>query len=251
MTNHPPRLHLKIHSGIVIVASDFHYWPGPASTAHRALVKFIRDLQPKIVVANGDVMDASTISRHPPIGWENRPSLIEELDVCKERLEELEGPHKKIWTLGNHDARFETRLASVASEFAGIRGLHLQDHFPAWTPCWSAWINDVVVKHRYKGGMHAPKNNTLWAGMSIVTGHLHSARVVPHTDYLGTRYGVDTGCIADPSGGQFIDYTEDNPKDWRSGFGLLTFHKGELLFPELVSVWDDKHVQFRGQLIKV
>ena len=57
--------------------------------------------------------------------------------------------------------------------------------------------------------------------------------------------------LADPNGPQFMDYTEDNPKNWRSGFALLTIVKGRLLWPELVSVWDAKHVCFRGELVKV
>ena len=110
-----------------------------------------------------------------------------------------------VWTLGNHDGRFETRLATVAREYAELHGVSLKDHFPAWGACWAAWINnDVVVKHRYKGGVHATHNNTMWAGKTIVTGHLHSAKVTPFDDYDGTRYGVDCGCLADPYGDQFL-----------------------------------------------
>ena len=45
-----------------------------------------------------------------------------------------------------------------------------------------------------------------------------------------------------PHGDQFIDYREDNPVDWRSGFAILTFYKGMLLMPELVQVLDGKDV---------
>jgi hypothetical protein len=130
--------------------------------------------------------------------------------------------------------------------------MHLRDHFPRWVPCWAAWINDdVVVKHRYKGGTHAAHNNTLYAGKTMVTGHLHALKVSPFNDYHGTRWGVDTGTIADPQGPQFVDYTEDNPKDWRAGFVVLTFKDGELLWPEVVRVMDDEHVDFRGKVIRV
>jgi hypothetical protein len=132
-----------------------------------------------------------------------------------------------------------------------MKGIHLRDHFPNWEPGWSCWVNDVVVKHRFKGGIHATHNNAVTSGKHMVTGHLHSAKVTPWTDYNGTRYGVDTGCLADPDHRAFVDYTEDNPKNWRSAFALLTFHKGRLLMPELVQVFDDKHVEFRGEVIKV
>lgn len=237
---------------IVLVGSDAHYWPGiPTSTAHLALVKFCADLSPDVIIVNGDALDAASISRHPPIGWEGAPTLRQEIEVCQERLGDLEAEKKKhtrlIWTLGNHDARFETKLASVAPEYREIVGVHLKDHFPAWEPCWSVFLNDnCVVKHRFRGGMHATQNNTLWAGRTMVTGHLHSQRITPLTDLNGTRWGVDTGCLADPLGPQF-EYLEDNPVNWRSGFAVLTWENGELLTPELVRVTEPGRYEFRGK----
>lgn len=253
--SHPHRVEFEVKNGVVLIASDAHYWPGPASTAHRAFVRFCKDLRPKAVIMNGDAIDAATISRHPPIGWETRPKLADEIEAAKERLHEIEKATfkaRKIWTLGNHDSRFETRIATLAPEYAKIHGVHLRDHFPQWEPGWSAWINnDVVAKHRFKGGIHAPHNNTQWAGRTMITGHLHSQKVIPFTDYNGTRYGVDTGCLADTDHKAFVDYSEDSPKNWRSGFCVLTFRDGKLLMPELASVWDSDHVQFRGEIIKV
>jgi hypothetical protein len=249
------RKELEVLNGTVIVFSDAHFWPGPASTAHRALVKFCKDLAPQVIVCNGDAIDGSAISRHPPIGWESCPSVKEELEVCQERLSDIAvavGEVPKIWLLGNHDARFETRLAQVAPEFKDIHGIHLKDHFPAWECGWSLFINgDVVIKHRFKGGAHAPYNNTITSGLSMVTGHLHSAKVTPFTDYRGTRYGVDTGCLADTYHPAFQGYCEDSPRDWRASFCVLTFVDGALLMPELVLVWDENHVQFRGEIIPV
>jgi hypothetical protein len=249
------RKEVDLRDGVVLVASDFHYWPGEPSTAHRAFVKFCKKLRPDIVVANGDVFDGCSISRHPPIGWNRLPSVKEELEVCKERLAEIAKAAPKarrFFPLGNHDARFETRLAQVAPEFKDVHGISLADHIMGWAPCWAVHINDnTVIKHRYKGGSHAPYNNTVASGRSIITGHLHSQKVTPYTDYSGTRYGVDTGCIADPHHDAFTDYTECNSLDWRSGFCVLTYRAGRLLMPELVSVWDAKTVQFRGELIEV
>lgn len=249
---YPQRVALDVKNGIVIVGSDAHYWPGPASVMHKALVRACKEYKPKAIILNGDVIDAPTASRHAPIGWEKRPKLADEIEAAKERTHEIVtagGRAERAWNLGNHDARFETRLATIAPEYANIHGVHLSDHFPLWAPAWSTWINnDVVVKHRFKGGIHATHNNTLWAGRSIITGHLHSAKVTPLTDYNGTRYGVDGGSIADTDHAAFVDYTEDNPKNWRSAFAILTFKDGKLLQPELVLKWDDSRVQFRGAI---
>lgn len=250
----PGRVHAEIENGVVVVGSDCHYWNKEKSAAHRAFVKFCSEFKPSIVVMNGDVLDGATISRHPPINWEDRPSVASEIESCQDRLGEITkaaGGARRIWSLGNHDARLEVRLATVAPEFAKVHGMHLRDHFPDYEPCWSVWINDdVVVKHRNKGGIHATHNNTLWAGKTMVTGHLHSLKVTPLTDYTGTRFGVDTGCIADPWGPQF-EYLEDNPRNWRSGFAVLTFARGKLLWPEVVHAISPTEVEFRGRVWKV
>jgi len=102
-----------------------------------------------------------------------------------------------------------------------------------------------------KGGVHATHNNAVTSGKTIVTGHLHSLKVTPFSDYNGERFGVDTGTLADPDGPQFVDYLEDNPTNWRSGFAVLTFHNGRLLWPELVHAMAPDLIQFRGQVINV
>lgn len=251
---HAARQHLTVRDGIVLVGSDAHYWPGIVTPAHKAFAHFAKKLKPAAIIMNGDVFDGASVSRHPSIGWENKPSVIEEIDACTERLEEIEkaAPKaEKLWTLGNHDARFESRLANVAPEYARVHGVHLKDHFRAWEPCWSVWINDaVVVKHRWRGGIHAVHNNTVNSGKTMVTGHLHSLKVTPWTDYNGTRWGVDTGTLAAPFGDQFT-YTEDNPVNWRSGFAVLTFRDGRLMQPETVMVISDDAVDFRGDVIRV
>jgi hypothetical protein len=258
--SHAGRIELDVEDGIVVIGSDAHFWPDERTTAFRAYVKFCHEFAPKIraKIMNGDVLDGASISRHPPIGWEKRPSLIQEIEACRDRLHEIEQAAPKarrLWTLGNHCARFATRLATVAPEFARVHGVALNDHFPNWESAWSCWINDgeAVVKHRHKNGIHATHNNTIWAGKTMVTGHLHSLKVTPFTDYNGTRWGVDTGCLANTDGPQFLDYTEDGPKNWRAGFAVLTFHRGELLWPELVCVRreEEGEVSFRGKVYTV
>lgn len=248
------RTTIKVKSGKVVVFSDAHYWPGFVSTAHRALIKIIKQEKPAVVVANGDMFDGGSISRFPRIGWDKAPTVRDELEAVKERLGEVEKAAKGAhlcWALGNHDARFETLLAAQVPQYEGVSGFHLKDHFPLWKPCWSVWINDnTAIKHRWKGGIHAPHNNTIQSGMNMVTGHLHSQKVSPWSDYRGTRYGVDCGTLSDPYGPQY-EYTEDNPVNWRSGFVVLNYHEGELLHPQLVSFREEGVVEYRGELLTV
>jgi hypothetical protein len=72
---HAARLHFDVENGIVLVGSDAHIWPGPMTTAMRAFIKFAKEMKPRAVVLNGDVMDFPHISRDPPIGWKSLPTV--------------------------------------------------------------------------------------------------------------------------------------------------------------------------------
>lgn len=246
------RVEVEVTNGKIVIFSDAHYWPGYISTAHRALLKVIAAEKPSVIVCNGDAFDGAQISRFGRQMWGKAPTVMEELKAVKERLDEIEKVAqgaKLFWPLGNHDARFETTLSNKVSEFEGVQGFQLKDHFPFWTPCWSLFVNDdIVIKHRIKGGIHATRNNTLNAGRTTVTGHLHQLKVTPFSDYNGVRYGIDTGTLADLYGPQFA-YNEDSPVDWRSGFIVLSINEGKLLYPQVAQVRAEGEVEYKGEII--
>jgi hypothetical protein len=135
--------------------------------------------------------------------------------------------------------RFNSRLAQTADQFRGVAGFEFAEHFPRWNFTMSVMVNDnTMIKHRWHNGVHATWNNIVKSGRNFVTGHLHSLQVRPFTDYNGTRYAVDTGTLAYPNGDQF-SYAEDNPKNHRSGFAVLTFIEGQMMPPETCEVLDE------------
>ncbi len=254
LTAYTRRVLIQVKDGIGLVGSDAHIWPGERSCAMRGFVHMAKLLNPEFIVLNGDNHDGAKTSRHPSAMFTKAPNENEELeaiDDCLTEIEKAAPKARRIWTLGNHDYRFESGLAAKCPEYQGVKGFALADHFQNWEMCISTWINnDVVIKHRWKGGVHATHNNTVNAGKTMITGHLHSLKVTPFDDYNGTRWGVDTGTLATLDGPQF-SYGEDSPTNHRAGFIVLTFKDGQLLWPEIAAVMDEHHIQFRGEIIQV
>ena len=245
---------MEIEKGRVIVFSDAHFWPDETTTAFKALLEMIKEFKPTAIVCNGDALDGANLSRFPRQDWNKVPSVKEELDACQYFLGEIEAVAKGaklFWPIGNHDQRLEMSIIANLPSFEGVRGTSLKDYFPMWNPCWSFWVNeDTCIKHRWKGGWTGGRNNTVNAGVNMITGHTHVLSAIPFNDYNGTRWGVQTGTLADPNGQQF-SYTEDTPKDWNSGFIMLSFDRSKMLQPEMIRVWGEDEVEFRGKIHSV
>lgn len=252
----PRQVDHQIETGAIVIFSDAHYWPDVTTTAHKALIEVIRDVKPRMIIANGDIFDGARVSRHDAHGWGKRPTAKDELHACQERLGEVEQAAPKgcelLWSIGNHDVRFERTLVSKAGEFEGIAGFRLADHFPAWEFAWSFLLNanglhPVMVKHRYANGVHAAYNNTMKGGLSVVTGHTHALEIKPFGDWRGRRYGIQTGTLLDMDCPQ-TEYAENNPSQMTPGFVVLTFCEGVLLPPELCEVIGGAAF-FRGKIV--
>jgi hypothetical protein len=218
----------------------------------------IQEFKPEVIICNGDAFDGQVLSRFPSINYEQKPTVLEELNACRYHLDEIEKVRpagcRLIWTLGNHDMRYESWLVNKVPEYSGVDGFSLKFHFPHWETCWSFWVGEhTVIKHRLRGGRTAGYANLLAAGnTNICTGHTHVLCASPITNYQGTYWGVQTGCLADPMSATF-EYAEDGPKDWRSGFVMLSFDQGRMLMPELIMVSNEQtgEYEFRGQIHQI
>lgn len=248
-----PRLKLENVTGSIVIFSDCHWWPGISETvAYKALLEVIKEIKPKFVVGNGDLLDGAEISRFPPIGWVKTPNVKAELDELGARETAIRQAAKNsafIRTIGNHDIRYDSTLATRAAQFTGIKGFRLADHMPDWKETTALWVNErVVIKHRWHNGINAAMNNTMKSGKTMVTGHDHFLNVRPYVDYNGVRWGVQDGTLAEPAGPQMA-YGEDNPSQAISGFVVLSFDcAARLLYPEVCEVRDGV-AYFRGQRV--
>lgn len=262
-TRYKARILEPIQDGYVFVISDQHYMRGVISRAHRASIVLARALRPWAVVSNGDALDAGSMSHFPVSSFralEEQPTISDEIRETAARLAEYERMpfvRRLIWNLGNHDARFESLIATRLPQLAGVPGMTLKEHFRHWEAAWrtdfvnKAGETEVVVAHRFKGGIHAGQNNVLWAGCSYVTGHDHMLRVYPITQVNRVIWGVHSGTMAPIDSKLFLHYTEDRPVNWQEGFVILAFRGGHFIGPELVHVLPDGRVVFRGNILKL
>jgi len=251
---YPTRQDVTLQDGVAVVFSDRHYWPGDGITpAEAALLTLLPRLNPDLLICNGDVYDGAAQSRHAPLGWERKPDVRDELGAVQggmARIAAAAPQARKLRTVGNHDRRFDYRLAQVAPDYRGIAGTRLSDHLPDWPESWAAHVNaggpgHTVIKHKLRQGVTAGRNNGLAAGTHIVTAHTHALDVTCLEDYRGRRYSVQTGMLGDPNSPAF-EYGEDAPIKGRPGFVVLTWQSGLLLPPEVCEVDDAGVAWFRG-----
>lgn len=242
------------HDYTAILFGDEHFWPErlvETSAALWVLLQVIDDIKPDALISMGDSFDGFSISRHPPHGWASGPSVEEELEANRLYLDMISAcapDADKFHLWGNHDARYDSRLASMAGQFEGVKGMTLEDHFSDWTWVEHLSLSDTLeVWHSWHGGTHAAYNNTLKAGRSTATGHTHRCTVSEYSDLNGHRYGIETGTLADPSGPQFF-YCGNRPTNWQMGFVVVDVLVGGKveIHPERVIVSDGK-ARFRGR----
>ena len=241
--------HITDFSGTAVIFSDAHFRESEPSPAFSILLQVIDKLKPDYIINNGDAFDGASLSRFPRIGWENVPTVLDELKEtkkCLQAIREASPDSKLLWSLGNHCSRLSSYLSNHASMFEGVEGFKLEDHFKEWNIQYSFSFNDtVIIKHRYNSGVHAAYNNVLKSGLSIITGHTHRLLVRPFSDYRGTRYGIECGTLANPYGAQF-HYVENATRDWQQGFVVLGIHK-QTIHPELIAV-EEGQAFFRGNI---
>lgn len=231
-----------------IIGSDFHLWDDQPTLIYKAFVKLAKELKVTGVIANGDVLDGARVSRHGlPMGTK-APKIDREIEAARKLFAMLPRTKYRLWTMGNHDIRIDNYIAGQARELDEYIG-NLTTRFPEWEIAYAFTINDhTEVRHRFRGGIHGGYNNALHGGVNLITGHTHQLQITAVRDRKGSRWGVETGTMADPKGPQF-EYTEGAPSRAQMGFAVITFDAdGNMLPPEVCEIFNGRPV-FRGRYV--
>jgi hypothetical protein len=248
----------------VVVCGD-HHAPHHDRTLHRLFCEWLADERPDEGVLLGDLIDATTVSRHRPRdGWDQ--DLNTGLRAAFEILMDYRhaSPDTR-WTLlpGNHDSRIQYAVIDNVRGLHGIRAadddvpalslrrlLHLDelgiafaaDHDADWDTARAVISRRLVARH----GVSTSKNATQvllskLASTSTIQGHSHRLGVDYRTEHdeidleapTSTRMGAEAGCMAQISDG--LGYTVQ--PDWQQGALLnWVYPDGDFLTAPIVYV---------------
>lgn len=219
---------LNLKDANILVASDVHI-PFQDNKAVDAFLNACDDMNPDIVVLNGDIIDMFMLSRFTK-GEGRNP--LEEVTMCRDFLKRVRAaaPDAQIfYVIGNHETRLERYVLTKAPELASL----IEDVFSIIKVtdfnvrgCASVTINDhLVFKHGTllgsKSGLSAIKEMEN-AYMSGCTGHTHRL-----CKYIARKAGrkffwIETGCLCDMNPEYVIQ------PNWQQGFAHIMIENGKV-----------------------
>lgn len=210
----------------LVVANDFHV-PWHSKNGVAAWLKFCKDLQPDVIVINGDFLDCHSISSFPK--YPEHMLLQDEIDIGVEILEQLRRfcPLSEIWyTEGNHEERLK-RLIKEHPGFYRLNALKLENlmgldrlgiEYRGYKK--PVQIRNVSVVHGDKVSKHSAysaKATLIDNGyMNVIHGHTHRMGWYNHTGHMGRRRGYENGGLYDMSK---VDYLVQ--PNWQTGFCVV------------------------------
>lgn len=236
---------------------------------HRAVLRWLADVQPREVVFTGDTLDLPTISRH-----RDRPrwdaTVQECVNVGFRLLSDYRdaAPSADMRKLrGNHDWRLESEMLDRAERMALIRPADRGDgeELPLYSVRRLLHLDALGIglvgvegddwrfgEHVITPGLvvrHAPPSQDKAARLnrSVMAGHTHRQGIRHVTtfdehDEPVVRTVVEVGCLARTREG--LGYAEH--PDWQPGFATVAVHPdGSLAFD--LATWRGGALTWRGE----
>lgn len=210
----------------VVIANDFHV-PFHNKNGVQAWLELCRDLQPEVIVINGDFLDCYSVSdfKQAP----GMPALQDEIDAGLAILEQLRRycPVSEIhYTEGNHEVRLKRMIKSHHGLYK-LKAFRLEEllEFGRLNIAFKAYgdilyLGELAVYHGeavrgYAGG--SAKVELEKGGFKhIVTGHTHRLAFFHQKGYTGNRTAVENGGLYDITSCEY----KLNP-NWMNGFCIV------------------------------
>ena len=228
-----PRPGVKADVSTTVVCGDLHV-PFHDVRAIGCVLGYIRDVKPDTLVLNGDVVDfyaVSSFSKDPV----RETMLQDELDQAAHVLDAFDAAMpkgaRKVFVVGNHEARLERYIKEHARAFHGLRSLTLDsllnltergyEVVPMVGRDASTHIGKVNVGHfnvARKGSGASARSLLLDRGCSVIQAHTHRlGAIYKRNRGTGEQLGAwEAGCLCD------LDPEYVTSPDWQSGFATIT-----------------------------
>lgn len=214
----------------VLFIPDCHV-PYEDKRAFELMLNIGRAIRPDIIVCLGDLADFFQISDHDK-GARDAHSLRAELHAVNHRLDQIDalGAAEKIYTLGNHEYRWNRHLAKNAPEFADLcdlkEFLHLKDRgwkvtdFHNFTRVGKLYLSHCLNNKTY--GKNAHRAAQAKFASNFTGGHTHRMVVEYNGSVTGeTWVSASFGWLGDRDS-LAVKYaaTADRYVDWTHGIGI-------------------------------
>lgn len=209
------------HTKKILVLGDIHL-PWPDWTALEQAAEWARKERPDYVVMIGDLTDQKNWSRFgtdpdddsPEQEWEKVEQGAKRLAKLFPKMQIIAGNHCRRYLKKASEARLSSKMVKSPQELLPYKG---------WTwhldPSKTVMIDNVVFMHGDElGGAVEAKAAVL--GLSVTQGHSHKSRIVYHNTFNHQVFGMDVGCMVDPSAPGFRYAAGGLRKVW-IGFGVI------------------------------
>lgn len=231
-----PDIERQMENGLIAIASDFHV-PFQDKKAVGAFITYCKEVQPIIIVINGDLVDMYMLSKFAKGEGRNPMAEIEEAREILGQLRDACPSSNIFYVIGNHEQRLEKTILTKAPELASL----IEDIFSIFKledigviGCGSLTLNDnVVFKHGTllgnKSGLSAIKEMEN-AYLSGATGHTHRL-----AKYIARKAGrkfiwLETGCLCSMEPEYML-----NP-NWQQGFAMMQIEDRKIKRAEVLEI---------------
>lgn len=266
-------LPVKLPDGTkIVILPDIHV-PAHNKKLLWAVLEFLKDFQPHIVILIGDVADVFALSRWPapPRVVKNMQRELDQTRRLVDKIIEVSGCYHLFYIMGNHEDRAYRYLTDPAAGLANIVDFNTREPILSFHALMGykpgdpvTFIYDLQEKGGYGGGIlvnddlefhhgyivrpnpgASPRADSDRTGKSTAHGHTHRAGMSARETTVGMVRSFELGHLVDPEH-PYMGYA-NLLNNWHPaiGAGLIVGGKVHLKVLPIKQVTKDGQTRFK------